>query len=397
MKTTTLKLAAQLASATLLASVLTACSTSDSSTNNDPNPDPDSMPENQDESSVKSVVVNASAGGFGAAADDPTNKYTYFSFTAGEVVELTDDESESSSDWHIAFKRTKTKLNGGVSGPGGVSGTVGDLQSEYYDTEDEPISSVFLNVTTDDELASLEAVTSDSGLTYQQDENVPEIPGDGGEESWFSYDFSTHAITANTRAWNIVRGAAGDSFAQVRVTDIVQASRDITLEMYIQSSGETAFDINPTEWNANIGADGGSLCYDFDTAAEVVCADNEAIWDLQVEVTADGRTWNMWTNGGIKGEGTSGAKFGTVAPESIGNYASAAEVPGFFADAPSGVFLDSNWYAYSLQGQHKIYPNYRVYIANTGSEKYKFQITSYYDATEGTSGVLSLRYAPFTE
>ena len=56
--------------------------------------------------------------------------------------------------------------------------------------------------------------------------------------------------------------------------------------------------------------------------------------------------------------------------------------------------MDSNWYAYSLQGQHKIYPNYRVYVADTGSEKYKFQITSYYDPDDGTSGVLSLRYAP---
>ena len=230
-------------------------------------------------------------------------------------MKLTDEESESSTDWHIAFKRTKTKLNGGVSGPGTVSGAVADPQNEYYDAADEALASVFLNVTPDDELASLAAVTSVEGLTFQQDRNEPEIIGDGGESSWYKYDFATHAISANPDAWNVVRGAAGDSYAQVHVTSIVQASRDITVEMFIQGAGETAFDLNPTQWTASLGADGGSLCFDFDTEAEVACVDDATIWDLQLEVSADGRSWNMWTNGGIKGEGSHGARFGTVSAQ----------------------------------------------------------------------------------
>lgn len=389
-----IKKAAANAGRVMMVSGLTACGGGSSSDGDDPIAPGGETPT---DSSLKSVTIDASAGGFGAAADDPTNKYTYFNFDRGEVVDLSDSDAETSNDWHIAFKRTNIRLNGGVSGPAEVSGAVADAQDEYYDSDDEPVASVFLNVTPDAELSSLDAVITDDGLTYELDRNEPKIVGDGGDESWFSYNTTTHAITANADVWNIVRGASGGSYAKVRATNILQADREITLELEIQGTGETAFDVNPVQWTASIGADGGSLCYDFDTRAELVCAENESDWDLQLEVSADGRSWNMWTNGGIKGEGADGARFGPVSTEEISTYASAADVPGFFKDEPSGVFVDHDWYTYNLQGQHKLYPNYRVYIVDTGSEKYKFQITSYYHPEEGTSGVLSLRYAPLDQ
>lgn len=49
---------------------------------------------------------------------DATNSesWTYFSFSSGEVIEVTD--AENSEEWDLGFQKTKVKLNGGVSGPG---------------------------------------------------------------------------------------------------------------------------------------------------------------------------------------------------------------------------------------------------------------------------------------
>jgi len=63
--------------------------------------------------------VDATAGGLGAATDDPANKWTYFSFDDG-VVELTDEESLTSDAWDLGFKRFNIKSNSGPSGDAGV-------------------------------------------------------------------------------------------------------------------------------------------------------------------------------------------------------------------------------------------------------------------------------------
>lgn len=354
--------------------------------------DPDSNVPDSDSLTVKTVQIDATAGGFGAEPDDPKNKYLYFNLDSGEVIELTDVEAESSSAWHIAFKRTKPKLNGGDSGPGDVQAVVVDAQEDYYDAEGKPNNSVFLNATAEQEKVALEAVTSIDGLEFKADSKSPEIIGDGGDKSWFSYDPQTHSISANPDAWNIVRGAAGESYAKLHVTNIAQTERSITLEMLIQGKDETAFDTNPASFTATLGADGGAACYDFDTRSEVDCSAAAVSWDIQVEVA--GRDWNIWTNGGIRGDGRKGGRFGTVGVDSIANYPDAGSVPAFFSDSPSGVMLDSKtrWYAYSLQGRHKIWPNYRVYAIDTGTKIYKLQVLKYYNDA-GSSGHITFRYA----
>ena len=49
---------------------------------------------------------------------DSTSKeeWTYFSFAAGDVVDV--EDAGTSEAWDIGFQRTQVKLNGGVSGPG---------------------------------------------------------------------------------------------------------------------------------------------------------------------------------------------------------------------------------------------------------------------------------------
>ncbi len=101
----------------------------DGSNNDNPNPLPDTL---------GSVQIDATAGGFGTDPNDPANKYAYFNLDSGQVIELTDSEAAASENWHIAFKRTNVKLNGGVSGPASVKGVVADAQDDFYDGNGDP-------------------------------------------------------------------------------------------------------------------------------------------------------------------------------------------------------------------------------------------------------------------
>ena len=369
--------------------MLSACGGGDASSNA-PGP---KTPENPGAATTKQL--DATAGGRGVSVDDPANKFTYFNLSMGEVVELTDDEAETSTDWHIAFKRAQIKLNGGVSGPGSVSGAIADAQEDYYDAEGEPNNSVFLNATADLELISLEAVTDVSELDFASDRHIAAIIGDFGDDSLWLYNPITHVVTADPDQWWLVRSSTGDSYAKFHATNLVKTdtAREITLEMFVQGVGESNFSGTAITPMLNIPLDGGSACYDFDAATEVDCSSNN--WDVEIEYS--NRSYNVWTNGGVSGDGQ-GAAFGPVETADIDDYVSGT-VNGsghnfsahYISDSVGGLFNDDSWYAYSLQGNHKLWPNYRVYAIDTGSAQYVLQVLSFYNET-GTSGWITIRY-----
>lgn len=100
-------------------------------------------------------LVDARAGGAHAEEGDPANKFTYFSFETGSVVDLTDEEAATSMAWDIAFKRYDIKLNGGVSGPKGVVGY--DFQAGREETDNEVKA-----FTPESELPEFEAASTDT-------------------------------------------------------------------------------------------------------------------------------------------------------------------------------------------------------------------------------------------
>ncbi|VAW83697.1 hypothetical protein MNBD_GAMMA16-1202 [hydrothermal vent metagenome] len=377
----------------LAAGALSACGGS----KNDPAPDATGNTTGNT-GGVITKQVNATAGGFGAQPDDPMNKYTYFNLATEAVVELTDDEAEASSDWHIAFKRTNFKLNGGVSGPAGIKGAVADSQDDFYDENGDPDNSVFLNASAENEQASLNAVTDVSTLSFKDDSNTPYIKGDGSDDGWWLYAGPpTHAVSANPDKWWLIKSSAGDSYAKFNVTDIVQVSRDISLDIFIQGATDSLFSTTAISWTAAIGEAGGSKCFDIDAdaAVEVDCITAAADWDIKVEITD--RDWNIWTNGGVAGEGSGGA-FGSFDAAGAATYVSGSVGPGgdslsrfYRPDSVGGLFKDDTWFSYSLEGNQKLWPNYRVYAIDTGAVQYKLQILSYYDDA-GTSGMIKFRY-----
>ena len=70
----------------------------------------------------------------------------------------------------------------------------------------------------------------------------------------------------------------------------------------------------------------------------------------------------------------------------------AVDARAYATDRYAGVFATQPWYEYNILGDHRISPNFNVYLVKRGSEVYKVQLISYY-ATDGTSRQITVRYA----
>ena len=122
---------------------------------------------------------------------DATNReaWVYFSFAAGDVVEV--EGAENSEAWDIGFKLTQVKLNGGISGPG--MGSV-----------------VMLTETT------FEAVTAAPADGYREDteDTLAIVPQ--SEKGWYIYTGPpTHWILPLEDRVFVIKAADG-TFAKVR-------------------------------------------------------------------------------------------------------------------------------------------------------------------------------------
>ncbi|GEM_PF-275305 len=354
-------------------------------------------------SATKSALIDASAGGLGAAPDDPKNKHTYFSFSTGQVVDLSDAAAENSSDWDIAFKRSGIKLNGGFSGPKGVKGYFTGNNAEAYDAAGDFVRSWFETATAESERPDFTAVRAadvpDDG-DFKSDKLVPAIRGDGTDEGWWFYlGPPTHAVIAVPENWWAVKSAGGDSYAKFHATELIRDSdsdpeprmRRITLEMQVQPAGNDFFNGLFSHTFLIPRDAGGAVYYDFDTEMEVDVSD--AGWDLKVEYDAASRQYRILTNGGVSGPGRGGAQALGSDPGSVTNGADRDQVAHYFADKTGGVFVDAPWYAYNItDGDHRLWPNYRVYLIKSNDTVFKIQILSYYHPQTTESGWYSIRY-----
>jgi HmuY protein len=96
---------------------------------------------------VTSGTIDATAGGFMMAADNP---YIYVDLKNGVKVAINDIEARTSTTWDIAIKRSSPRLNGGDTGAGGrtsvavpattlaevTAGPAAGYQADDFTTED---------------------------------------------------------------------------------------------------------------------------------------------------------------------------------------------------------------------------------------------------------------------
>src|SRR5690606_28916168 len=244
-----------------------------------------------DQSQVRSAVLDASS----------QTAYTYFNLTSGQKVALTDEQAATSTDWHIAFRRTNIKLNGGDSGPGKVSGALLVPQDDFYDENGAYIANVFLNATADSELEHLAGSLSPAETLVQDKvSSVLEIPGElqNGvyDFGWYLYAMSNHQISENDQTAWLLRSGEGDSYARFRATSVSFSSDTglaATFSFDVQPAGTSQF-TGTAEFSTTV-ATGNEACFDFDTNQTVDCAGTR--WDLKLGVA--GRSFYLRTNSGV--------------------------------------------------------------------------------------------------
>ncbi len=338
---------------------------------------------------------NVSAQQVNASSHDTA---AYLNLETGEVLTLTGEEAAASSDWHLAFKRTNIQLNSGASGPGQVVGAVAADQADFYTSSGDPISSVFLNATANSELEHLLAPMSEPSR-WTGDAVVSGFGND-----WYIHHDNGN-ITANPDNGWLVRSAEGDSYARLQVNSIDFPTRTMPPEGV--KSFQIDFDVQPTAqatftgtatFTGSIPGTGGDLCFDFDSDATVGC--DTATWDIKLGF-AD-RDFYLRSNSGSSGNGNGGV-IGAFEWTELQAYTSATVSPEggdltdhYDADTTGGIFKESSWYAYDLQGNHKLWPNYRVYLIDTdntddASPIYAMQVTGYYNDS-GESGHPAIRW-----
>lgn len=173
-------------------------------------------------------------------------------------------------------------------------------------------------------------------------------------------------------------------------------------------------------WTVAAPAAGKSVCYDYDTATEVAGCTGSA-WDLKL--TGGQRSISLFTNSGPSGSGNGGVNIATGDGMPTWDYlktwkngltepASGQSLPVtriYFPDSTTGAFSGTNEigtaaFEYSLTGDHKMYPTYRVFLvtSNRGSDSTKgsaaapvfaLQVTGFYGgANQTTSGYPSFRW-----
>lgn len=143
-------------------------------------------------------------------------------------------------DWQVGLSRMNVILNGGDSGSAKVGGYLAKTPVGYYDDKDKPITSQFIK---DNSAATLADLTTVSGYQISAD-GVPWVvdkkssslnPGYTGDYptldyGWYTYSGIDHKLTAKPEdqaQGALVRSAEGNSYARIRLAEIVYANPDV--------------------------------------------------------------------------------------------------------------------------------------------------------------------------
>ncbi len=301
--------------------------------------------------------------------------------TTASVVSVGDPTT--SSVWDLALSsEPAVAVNGGASGPGGVTA--------YCVCTNRGLTLAQIEAITPaagaDAFAAVTASSIPSAASFQADSVSLAISG------WYAYNSTTHAITTNANVWGIRLASAAGNFAKFHVVSIPSPAQanagPVTLEWALQ-----------TGTTGTLGAN-RSLVVDLSSGAKVYVnltagtssPSSATPWDIALQ------GYSIYVNGGASGSGGAAAvplvpsafynSYGVITAIPIG----AQGIPpvAFAVDGAGGAFLSDEPYRYDPTA-HQIWPTLDVYLVKRGTAVYKVQIIGYY-GTNGAFGILTVRY-----
>ncbi|PHR85218.1 MAG: hypothetical protein COA59_02300 [Colwellia sp.] len=312
--------------------------------------------------------------------------FAYFDVDTLSIVELTEEQAATDTSWDIAFKGTGVFLNTNDSDndKAPVSLYFTGNNSEFFDAEGNAVVDTFINATADGELDDFVAVTS---ADIPANEEFLTDDTKGILDDFYNYNATTHQVTAADEHYYIVN--SDTTLTKYRITTLTQAGygmSDFTISFANQLSGATEFDTITTELMVDAATECSSndeIYVDFDVNGIVTSTD---AWDIKIPCLDDntGADFTLTLADDATAIQDFTNNYDGIPVESISYY-------GFKTDQYTVLaFKNHAWYKYSLEGNHKIWSQYGVYLVKNANGVFKLQITSYYD-TDGNSGNYSFR------
>ncbi len=283
--------------------------------------------------------------------------WTYLDLGNAEIV--TPANPDDSTEWDLAFRRYKVKINGGVSGTADMA-VVPYFETEYNTPLDPP---------------------TEGWVTDEADADADGDP-EYALDTWFDYDSSTHEVTPADVIY-VVRDAQGDlaklqflayyddagtpGYIHIRWGPLSDEQQTDTGETgdtgergcSTDSSKLTSTDLGDgvTLTQAYTGSEDEYVCFSFATAGMVTKG-----WDL---------AWLKWD---IQGGPTEIA----ILPKQDFDALTQAPAKGYRTDSDEKGLVLQDWYIYNTE-VHTLDPRDEVYVMHTAADQYyKMKILSYY-------------------
>ena len=309
---------------------------------------------------------------------------------------LTPVDPAVDTEWDVAFKTTSVKINGGAAGAGSLTGALALRRDSYFNGDGSNNLSVYQDGR--DPVAEValtfDTVTKDTDTSALAFEAPAEKLALEGEGNWWSSSAGFPPVVSfhDDKYW-LLRSQAGDSYAKLRVVSADNsgyqgALTTVKFGIQLQASGANSFAAELQQDVTFVPSPpsdlrGPDLCVDFDlstSAPTTVTVDcSTANWDFKITAntqdSAGAYAIRLNTDTRIEGSVKTLAEVNAVTD---GTAVSAHAWTG--EDTVEGVFSKNTWYAYTGNPDHKILPNYRVYLIKDGSDTYKLQLQSYYSA-----------------
>ncbi|WP_045825707.1 HmuY family protein [Teredinibacter turnerae] len=310
----------------------------------------------------------------------------YYDIDNAAIVDINEQDASSNSAWDIAFRRTKVYLNTHAENTVKIYFT--ENTDGFYDDDGNPILESFINADYDTELALFEAFTGEvpADAEFHSDSTEP------GIEGFYSYSGSpNHELTANDTAYYIVD--SDDVYTKFRVTDIAGATQEgyasVTFELATAAGLDIEFG-NTSDLTVDVSACMGNIYVDLGAAVEV-SADGD--WDLMLPCADGLAEYAIDIAGDARVMSGEYGELDTIESASINYYPWVNNVNEIRAIVEYG---DTNsnygWAEYGVNGGHSMWPNFAIYIVDTATARYKFQIISYYDSETSASGSFTVRH-----
>lgn len=295
----------------------------------------------------------------------------YFNLDTAQTITLTEHEARDSDQWHIAFRRTSIYVNRHTTPP--VRLHFINNTDEFYNPDGTPNNNRFFNASADSERDAFLAFTGalPTDAVFSTDQEIPAIT------DFYHYDFSTHSVSANPEAHFILR--AHEGYAKFHVIDITQAGRGMAaIEFGYSLQPEGAIQFGPWQTLAVNTQDCTDATHvDFNSGQTVGLDDN---W--HISIPCENNLGSFAINIGEHAHALTGesAMVNGVDLQNIpaNNWVKNQTVLSALVEQgdPRSTY---GWGEYNLAGRHQLWPNYALYVIDTGSDRYKFQVLDYYD------------------